>query len=71
MSGAADRAAAMCWSRTSAPACSPRWASATRGSKALKPDLVVCNISGFGTTGPYRDRPSFDFIAQAMSGFMA
>jgi crotonobetainyl-CoA:carnitine CoA-transferase CaiB-like acyl-CoA transferase len=41
------------------------------GLKALKPDLVVCNISGFGNTGPYRDRPAFDFIAQAMSGFMA
>lgn len=39
--------------------------------KALQPDLVACNISGFGTSGPYRDRPSFDFIAQAMSGFMA
>jgi len=39
--------------------------------KALKPDLVVCNISGFGDSGPYRDRPSFDFVAQAMSGFMA
>ena len=39
--------------------------------KALKPDLVTAGISGFGTTGPYRDRPSFDFIAQAMSGFMA
>ncbi len=38
--------------------------------RELKPDLVYANISGFGTTGPYRDRPSFDFIAQAMSGFM-
>ncbi|WP_108663216.1 CaiB/BaiF CoA transferase family protein [Acuticoccus kandeliae] len=39
--------------------------------KALKPDLVVCSISGYGQTGPYKDRPSFDFIAQAMSGFMS
>jgi CoA:oxalate CoA-transferase len=39
--------------------------------KAIKPDIVVCSISGYGKTGPYRDRPSFDFIAQAMSGFMS
>lgn len=38
---------------------------------ALNPRLVVASINGYGSTGPYVDRPSFDFIAQAMSGFMA
>jgi crotonobetainyl-CoA:carnitine CoA-transferase CaiB-like acyl-CoA transferase len=37
----------------------------------LNPDLVVCGISGYGSTGPHADRPAFDFIAQAMSGFMS
>ena len=39
--------------------------------EALRPGLVTGAITGFGATGPYRDRPAFDFIAQAMSGFMS
>jgi len=39
--------------------------------KQLNPRLVTGSISGYGATGPYKDRPSFDFIAQAMSGFMS
>ncbi len=39
--------------------------------RSLKPDIVSCNVTGFGLDGPYADRPSFDFIAQAMSGFMS
>jgi crotonobetainyl-CoA:carnitine CoA-transferase CaiB-like acyl-CoA transferase len=39
--------------------------------KKLNSGLIYAAINGFGKTGPYKDRPAFDFIAQAMSGFMS
>lgn len=39
--------------------------------KKINPSLIHCNINGFGVDGPYADRPAFDFIVQAMSGFMS
>ena len=39
--------------------------------RALKPDIISGHVTGFGLDGPYVSRPSFDFIAQAMSGFMS
>ena len=38
--------------------------------RALKPDLIYCSISGFGQTGPWRQRPAFAHVINAISGLM-
>ncbi len=38
--------------------------------EAVNPGLIYCAVSGFGRTGPYRDRAGYDVIAQAMGGLM-
>lgn len=38
--------------------------------KAINPRIILVSVSGFGQDGPYRDRPAFDPLGQAMSGLM-
>jgi formyl-CoA transferase len=37
----------------------------------LNPDLIYCSISGYGQTGPYKNRPGYDFMIQAQGGIMS
>jgi crotonobetainyl-CoA:carnitine CoA-transferase CaiB-like acyl-CoA transferase len=39
--------------------------------EALRPGIVHTSVTGFGEDGPYAGRPAFDFVAQAMSGWMS
>ena len=39
--------------------------------KALNPGLIYCSVTGFGHTGPYRERPGYDFMIQGMGGLMS
>jgi crotonobetainyl-CoA:carnitine CoA-transferase CaiB-like acyl-CoA transferase len=38
---------------------------------SINPTLIYCNITGFGQTGPYHERPGYDYVIQAMSGLMS
>jgi crotonobetainyl-CoA:carnitine CoA-transferase CaiB-like acyl-CoA transferase len=39
--------------------------------QAIKPSLVYCSITGFGQTGPYKDRAGYDYAVQGMGGLMS
>ena len=39
--------------------------------RSLNPGLVYCSVTGFGQTGPFRERPGYDFMIQGMGGMMS
>src|SRR5918995_1138637 len=40
-------------------------------ASAINPNLIYCSITGFGQTGPLRDKPGYDFMIQGMGGLMS
>jgi formyl-CoA transferase len=50
------------------PGVMDRLGVGVRQVRAVHPKLVICSITGFGDTGPYAERPSYDAVGQALSG---
>jgi formyl-CoA transferase len=50
------------------PGAMEGWGLAPDELRKLNPRLIVLRISGYGQTGPYRDRPGFGVVAEAMGG---
>lgn len=52
------------------PGTLDRWGLGIERLRAIRSDLIVLRVTGFGQTGPYRSRPGFARIFEAMSGFV-
>ncbi|MFN0162319.1 MAG: CaiB/BaiF CoA transferase family protein [Burkholderiales bacterium] len=39
--------------------------------KAVNPGIIYCSVTGFGQTGPWRERPGYDFMVQGLTGLMS
>lgn len=53
------------------PGVLPRLGLDVETLRREQPGLIWCSISGFGQDGPYRDKPAYDMIVQALSGGMS
>ncbi|HAF20104.1 MAG TPA: CoA transferase [Chloroflexi bacterium] len=51
------------------PGTLERWGLAPESLRKVNPGLIIVRVTGFGQTGPYRERPGFGTLAEAMSGF--
>jgi len=54
-----------------APGAAARLGIAHAALSADKPGLIVCDISGYGSDGPYRDKKAYDLLIQSESGFLS
>ncbi len=54
-----------------APGAAARLGVAHDALAARKPSIIVCDISGYGADGPYRDRKAYDLLIQSESGFVS
>jgi len=48
-----------------------KWGLSQSKLNELKPDLIYCTITGYGYSGPFMNRPGYDFIIQALGGIMS
>ena len=54
-----------------APGAAARLGLGWERLSTLKPGLIVCDISGYGEDGPYRDKKAYDLLIQSESGFVS
>ncbi|WP_197326209.1 CaiB/BaiF CoA transferase family protein [Ralstonia solanacearum] len=54
-----------------APGAAERLGLSYATQSAARPRLIVCDISGYGNDGPYRDKKAYDLLIQAESGFVS
>ena len=54
-----------------APGATGRLGLSAQSLREAHPRLVVCEISGYGSTGPYRDRKAYDLLVQAEAGLLS
>ena len=54
-----------------APGAAARMGLSYEALKGINPKLIVCDISGYGADGPYRDKKAYDLLIQSEAGFLS